>query len=158
MEEATTALRWLRRLQRLPGHQLLFVAGLALAAPYSATIRPRLVSVDHCRMTLAMRHRRAVSNHLRTVHAAAMANLAELTGSLCVVASIPATARWIPNALELRYLRKARGDLQARCVFTPPDWQRQQDLSIPIELTDAEGECVATARLGVRIGPKPHPR
>lgn len=158
MDEATTALRWLRRLQRVPGHQALFVTGLALAAPYSATIRPRLVAVDHCRMTLAMRRRRAVTNHLHTVHAAAMANLAELTGSLCVMTSIPASARWIPNALELRYLRKARGDLQASCAFTPPDWRRQQDLSVPIELTDAHGESVATARLGVRIGPKPPPR
>lgn len=157
MDEATTALRWLRRLQRVPGHDVLFVAGLALAAPYSATIRPRLVSIDHCRMTLAMRRRRAVTNHLRTVHAAAMANLAELTGSLCVMASIPSSARWIPNALELRYLRKARGDLQASCAFAPPDWERQQDLSIPIELTDAQGACVATARLSVRIGPRPAP-
>lgn len=106
-------------------------------------------------MVIAMEKRRAVTNHMRTVHAAAIANLAELTGSACVQMSIPSTARWIPCGLAVRYLEKARTDLRATCEFEPPDWHHKQDTPIPIEVHDLNGVKVATAILDMRIGPKP---
>lgn len=153
--EETPTLRWLRRLQRIPGHHLWLHAGIALAAPYSATIRPRILHAAPGHLEIGMRKRRAVTNHLGTVHAAALANLMELCGSLAVQLAIPATARWIPAGLDIRYLRKARTDLTAVCHFTPPsDWQRKQDWPVTITVHDAQGEAVADAVLHMRIGPK----
>lgn len=42
--------------------------------------------------------RRAVHNHLGTVHAIALCNLAELVMGLLVDAATPADMRWIPRA------------------------------------------------------------
>jgi acyl-coenzyme A thioesterase PaaI-like protein len=153
--EETPALRWLRRLQRIPGHHLLFRVGIAWAAPYSATIRPRILCAAPGHLEIGLRKRRAVTNHLGTVHAAALANLMELCGSLAVQLVIPATARWIPAGLDIRYLRKGRTDVRAVCAFTPPDWQRDQDWPVTIQVLDATDALIAEAVLHMRIGPKP---
>mgnify|MGYP005813734219 CR=1 FL=1 len=153
--EETAMLRWLRRLQRIPGHHFLLLLGIRLAAPYSATIRPRIHHAAPGHLEVGMRKRRAVTNHLGTVHAAALANLMELCGSLAVQLAIPPTVRWIPAGLDIRYLRKARTDLMAVCHFTPPaDWQQKQNWPVTITVQDAQGETVADAVLHMRIGPK----
>ncbi|MDY6942777.1 MAG: hotdog fold domain-containing protein [Pseudomonadota bacterium] len=152
--EETTAIRWFRRIQRIPFHNALIVFGLKLAAPYSANIRPRILKAEPCSMEIAMKKRRAVTNHMRTVHAVAMANLVELTASACVQMSIPRSARWIPSGLNIRYLKKARSDLRAVCRFDPPDWQTKQDIEIPVDVFDTEGDKVVAATLLMRIGPK----
>ena len=154
-EPTTSTLRWFKRLQRIPGHHWLIQRAIAFGAPYSATIRPHLLEAEPYRLVIAMKKRRAVTNHMRTVHAAAIANLAELAGSACVQLSIPSTARWIPSGLSVRYLKKAHTDLRAVCEFDPPDWYRKQDIVIPIDIYDLNCERVATANLDMRIGPKP---
>ncbi len=153
--DESPAITWFQRLQKIPGHHLLIQLGIALGAPYSANIRPRIVYAAPYHLEVMMRKRHAVTNHMRTVHAAALANLMELTASGCVQMNIPASARWIPSGLDIRYLKKARTDLRAVCRFEPPDWQRKQDIDIPIEVFDQQGEKVASAILHMRIGPKP---
>lgn len=153
--EETLMLRALRRLMRVPGHNVLFRAGLAVAAPYSATIRPRLIHAAPGHLELGMRKRRAVTNHMRTLHAAALANLMELCGSMAVQLAIPPTARWIPAGLDIRYLRKGRTDVRAVCSFTPPDWQCDQDWPVTIQVLDTTGARIAEAVLHMRVGPKP---
>ena len=61
----TLAIRWFQRLQKIPGHHLLINLGLSLVAPYSGTIRPRIVRVAPGYMEVKMKKRRAVENHMR---------------------------------------------------------------------------------------------
>ncbi len=152
--DETPMLRAIRLLMRVPGHNLLFRWGLALAAPYSATIRPRLVHAAPGCLELGMAKRRAVSNHMGTLHAAALANLMELCGSLAVQLTIPRSARWIPSGLDIRYRRKARTAVRARCGLDPLDWHQNQDVPLQIEVIDEHNEVVAEATLHMRIGPR----
>jgi len=153
--EETRMQRALRRLMRVPGHNFLFRIGLALAAPYSANIRPRLIHAAPGHLELGMCKRRAVTNHMRTLHAAALANLMELCGSMAVQLAIPPTARWIPAGLDIRYLRKGRTDVRAVCSFTPPNWRIDQDWPVTIQVLDATDALIAEAVLHMRVGPKP---
>lgn len=104
--------------------------------------------------TSAMKKRRAVTNHMGTMHAAAMANLIELTASGAVQASIPRSARWIPSGMNIEYLKKAKTDLRSVCKFDIPDWHKNQDLSIEVQLFDINEQQVARGVVLIRVGPK----
>jgi len=54
-----------------------------------------------------------VLNHIGTVHAIAMCNMAELAGGTMTEVTVPATHRWIPKGMTVEYLKKAETDLIA---------------------------------------------
>jgi acyl-coenzyme A thioesterase PaaI-like protein len=75
-------------------------------APYFATIRPTVESLQAGRCVVRLRDRRRVRNHLGTVHAIALCNAAELAGGLATDAAMPPQLRWIPKGMQVRYLKK----------------------------------------------------
>ncbi len=102
-----------------------------------------------------MRDRPAVRNHLRSVHAIALANLAEVSSGLALLAGLPAEARAILVGLEVDYLKKGRGTLLSRCDFPPVTSAEARDLVVESEITDGTGELVARGRARWRIAPAP---
>lgn len=68
-----------RRLARWPGGRWLFTRAVCFKAPYFASIRPCITVLETGRCEGTLADRRAVRNHLGTVHAIALCNLAELT-------------------------------------------------------------------------------
>ena len=104
----------------------------------------------------SLRHRRKVTNHIGTVHAIALCNLAELSGGLMVDASLPASMRWIPKGMTVEYLHKAIGTLRA--VATPAqaiiEAPAGYELPVNIVVTDASGEAVFHARITMWLSPR----
>ncbi|PCJ20795.1 MAG: DUF4442 domain-containing protein [Gammaproteobacteria bacterium] len=145
--------RWAQKAFNMPGAHFLTWLGTFIAVPYTSSIRPKFVRVAPGHFEIAMKKRRAVTNHMGTVHAAAMANLIELTASGAVQAIIPATARWIPSGMNIQYLKKAKTDLRSVCKFDIPDWHKKQDLSVNVDLVDSHGEIVAQGTVFIRLGP-----
>ena len=87
---ASSVLSLYRRITRWPaGHWLFSRAGLS-QAPYFATIAPRFVALEPGRCEVRIRDRRRVHNHIGTVHAIALCNLAELSAGVMTDATIPA--------------------------------------------------------------------
>src|SRR2546426_5460594 len=105
-----------------------------------------------------MADRRAVRNHLNSIQAVALANLAEVTSGLAVTTGLPASARGIPTTLSIAYLKKARGTLTAEARCDIPDSSREAEHDFESVISNAAGEVVARATVRWRIGPPQPPR
>jgi len=144
-----------QRLAGKPGGKWAFSRLVCLKAPYFGSIRPRFEDLrpEYCR--LRIRKRRAVLNHIGTVHAIAMCNMAELAGGTMTEVTIPATHRWIPKGMTVEYLKKATTGLVA--VATPeskPDWSAPGDYPVNVLVTDRGNEAVFRAVITMWVSPK----
>lgn len=154
---ARSAAQWIRdgweRLKYLPGGRRLFDRLLGLAIPYTGALGAQVQSLEsgHARVRLPDRH--GVRNHLDSIHAIALANLAELTGNLALVYSLPPDARFIVKGLSIEYLKKARGDITGECRCEPIASSERRSYPLDIELRDSSGMLVAKARLETLVGP-----
>ena len=101
---------------------------------------------------LALRDRRAVRNHLGSIHAIALANLGELASGLAMTTALPAGVRGIVVRIECEYGKKARGSLVAETRVIAPEVRGDIDHEVRAEITDASGAIVATVRVHWRLG------
>lgn len=139
------------RMKSLPGGPRLFSLAVCAKAPYFGSIRPLITELKPGRVVVTMSKRRAVENHLKTVHAIAMCNMAELAGGMMTDVSIPKGARWIPSGMTVRYLRKAKTDLTAVADGSGIDWERGGDLVVPVRVSDTAGEVVFEADITMNV-------
>lgn len=154
---STQILSLYRSLARKPLGHWLFSQLVCFKAPYFASIRPRLVSLAPNRGEATIAHRRRVTNHLGTVHAIALCNLAEFVGGLTTDASIPASMRWIPRGMSVEYLKKAVGTMHAIATpaFTPYAAGEGYELPVEVVIGNPQGETVFRARIAMWVSPRP---
>ena len=146
-----------RRAQRWPGGGWLFSFGVCRAAPYFGSIAPRVLVLEPNRCDARIADRRAVHNHIGTVHAIALCNLAELCAGLMTDASLPKGMRWIPKGMTVRYLMKARGTLVGSAMPATPLVVADSGYEVPVDVVvrDAAGEAVFDARVTMWLSPSP---
>lgn len=143
------------RLSPLPGGKWLFSRLVGWTAPYTGTLDARVEALEpgYCRVALA--DRRRVRNHLRSVHAVALMNLAEMTSGLAAIFSMDPSLRGIITHLEMDYVKKARGRIRAECRIDDLDSlhrHERHEVRLAVELTDPEGETVARGRAHWLLG------
>ncbi len=146
--------RW-RRLSALPGGRRLFSRLLGRMVPYTGTIRPQVLELSVGYARLAMRDRRQVRNHLGSIHAVALVNLAEAASGLAFNVSLPEDARSILTGLSIEYLKKARGRLTAESTSPIPESSEEREYEIEVVIHDEAGDLVARAEARWRVGPRP---
>lgn len=142
-------------LRGVPGGHRIFSAIVGRMAPYTGTIDPHVTELRRGYAEVRMGDRRSVRNHLGSVHAVALANLAELTGNVALAYALPDDGRFIVTRMTIEYLKKARGSLRGVCEAPAPDGSERREYDVPVEIFDEGGEVVARATLRSLVGPKP---
>lgn len=124
------------------------------AIPYSGSIRPEILELSRGLAKIRMRDRRFHRNHLKSLHAIAIANLAECASGLSLVPGLSEDAQAILTHFQIEYLKKGRGSLEAESHCSPPTTSTQQDLVVESIVTNRKREIVARAKATWRIGAK----
>ncbi|GAB2496708.1 hotdog fold domain-containing protein [Arenimonas alkanexedens] len=153
----TPLLKLYRKFTRFPGGQWLFSRAVCFKAPYFGSIRPRVRGLEHGRCEATIPHRRAVQNHIGTVHAIALCNLAELCAGVMIDASLPRDMRWIPKGMTVSYLKKAQGTMRAVATPMIPIVSATESYGLPInvDVHDPAGQKVFHAEITMWLSPKP---
>ncbi len=152
-----TTLEIWERFKTKPFGKQLFSKMLCHKAPYFGSIKPVFVELMPGSCEVRIRKRRAVLNHIGTVHAIAMCNMAELAAGTMTDVTVPKTHRWIPKGMTVEYLNKAATELKA---VAKPLGEMPLDApgEYPVEVlvTDTGGTQVFRAKIAMWISPKPN--
>lgn len=145
---------WSRLGGTAPGRWL-FAQLIRFAVPYSGSIGARVTSLEPGRATVTLRDRRAVRNHLGSIHAVTLANLAELSSGLAMLAALEPGVRGIVTELTIKYHKKARGRLTATGTAAPPTVVEPTEALAHAEIRDASGDVVAEATVSWKLDRRP---
>jgi len=112
---------------------------------FAGTAGVRFEELTDARSVLLLQNRKKVQNHIGGVHAAAMALLAETASGSLFGMNVPRTHLPLIKTMNIRYLRRAQGDLRAEATLTPEQRLRIQsepkgDVLVPVIVTDEAGE------------------
>jgi acyl-coenzyme A thioesterase PaaI-like protein len=151
---AGPTLRAWMRAQRSAFGRWLFARTVSRRAPYFGTIRPRFLDLQPKLCRVSMKKRRAVENHIGTVHALAMGNLCELAAGMCTEVTIPVAMRWIPRGMTIEYLAKAGTDVTATARLEKTEWHGAENVSVPVSVHDTDGKEVVRAVISMYVSPR----
>ena len=149
-------LRLWERFSTTPLRRWLFSRIVCFRAPYFGSIMPLFVSMQPGEVVIQMRKRRRVKNHIGTVHAIAMCNLAELAAGTMMEVSIPGSHRWIPKNMSVEYLSKAETDVRAIATLSPlPEFGSDaSEIQVPVAILNHHGETVMKASIRMWVSPR----
>src|SRR5215204_625918 len=115
-----TLLRLWGRLRALPGGTWLFSQIFGWRVPYSRSVRPhiRVLTPGHAEVDIP--DRRGNRQHLGSIHAIALLNVAEQASGLALLTALPDGIRGIVTQISIQYFKKGRGSIRAVCDVAPP--------------------------------------
>ncbi len=142
------------QLHRLPRGKQLYSYLIGRYAPYTGTIPALIEELGIGSSKVTLKECPSIRNHLRSIHAVALANLAELTGNIALSYSMPIDARFIVSKIEIEYLKKARGTVTGLCDCPVPTSNERKVYLVPVRIVNEVGEVVCTAILHSLVGPK----
>lgn len=99
MAKGNRVLKLWRMLSSKPAGRWTFTRAICLKTPYFASIHPAFEALEPEFARVSMKKRRSVTNHIGTVHAIAICNMAEMAGGLMAEVTVPTSHRWISGNL-----------------------------------------------------------
>lgn len=147
------------RLAAKPGGRQLFSAAISVKVPYFATVLPTVRELRPGRCEVTAPKWFGVYNHIRTFHAIATCNLAELAMGMLAEATVPVTHRWLPKSMTVNYVAKAETGLRAVAELSeiPEFGDEGFDLPVPVTIYDKHDKPVTEGVITIWITPKKRP-
>lgn len=138
--------RLVSKFDSLPGGLRTFVQSMLLGrkVPFVGTAKLRIEEVSQTRVVVSIRNRRRVQNHIKGVHAAAMALLAETATGFAIGMYVPDDKTLLLKSMKIEYVRRAQGDLRAVVELRPEQLDalltdERGQLNVPVSVTDQGG-------------------
>ena len=130
--------------------------GMALAVPYISHMGIEVTEMDEGTATAVLPDRPELHNHVGSQHAGALFGVAETASGAAFVGAFAirmGDVTPLARSAEIAYVKVARGAVEARARLTMPadealatlDKDGRVDFSVEVEMTDGEGDVVATA-------------
>lgn len=155
MNASTTKVMSLyNRTKLLPFGQRIFSKMVSRMAPYFGTIKPKITDLRPNYCECFIKKRRAVHNHIKTVHVIAICNGLEMAMGVMAEASIPKHLRWIPKGMSVDYTAKAGSDIRCVAKVNPEQWV-PGDLLVEVNAYDENDVVVVTGHIKLWISEKP---
>lgn len=130
------------RLRGIPGGTWIFSRFLGWKVPYTGSIGAHVRELEPGYARITLRDRRAVRQHLGSVHAVALINLGEVASGLAMLGALGPGIRGIVTKLSAEYFKKARGTLTAVARATVPEVMEAVDHTVSADITDQTDELV----------------
>ena len=146
-------LRYWRLLSPYPGGQWVFAQLFSRMVPYSGSVGPRIRVLESGHAEVEIPDRRSNRQHLGSVHAIALINVAEQASGLAMLAGLPDGIRAIVTHISMQYLKKARGTIRAVSTVEVPKVTVDTDIDVTADCLDRDGAVVARATVRWRVGP-----
>jgi acyl-coenzyme A thioesterase PaaI-like protein len=144
-----------RSMSATPLGRRAFSVMFARKAPYFRTVRPQVRDVRPHHAELTIRNRRAVQNHLGTLHAIAVCNGLEAAMGLLAEATTPTGRRWIPKGMQVSYLAKSTTDLLCVAETDRADWAQVGDVPVRVRAVRTDGVVVVEGVITIYVSEKP---
>ena len=150
-------LRSWRTLAPLPGGRWLFTQLVKWTVPYTGSVSPRVEVLEPGIARISITQRRRLEQHLGSIHAIALANVAEFASGAAMSTALPAGFRGIVTRFTIEYFKKARGTVTAESRVALPHLSEEGEHDFVSEVKDASGAVVARAVVTWRLGPTVQP-
>ncbi len=145
------------RLGTSPAGRWLYSRLVGWYIPYTGSIGCVIERLEPGHAIVRLPYRRKIRNHLNSVHAIALANLAEFSTGLAVLSGMPSGQNGILVGIDVSYEKKARGVITAECRTELPDYSSSnaERIEVPVETVIRDGAGEVTTRAVARwlIGP-----
>ena len=134
------------KINRLPAFLRPRALSLAVGkvVPFVGTSRLRIEELTEERVIASIRNRRRVQNHIKGVHAAAMALLAETASGFAVGMNLPDDKLPLIKSFKVDFKKRTKGDMRVVATLTPKQRERLKteargDLLVEVHVTDETG-------------------
>ena len=144
-----------RKLSPLPGGSWLFTQLVKWMIPYTGSVSPRVETLEPGFARISIAQRRRLEQHLGSIHAIALMNVAEFASGAAVTTALPAGYRGIVTKMTIDYFKKGRGTVTAESRPTLPDLTVEGEYDFISEITDQKGDLIARATVRWKLGPVP---
>tara|TARA_B110000116_G_scaffold272329_1_gene296660 strand:- start:2047 stop:2520 length:474 start_codon:yes stop_codon:yes gene_type:complete len=154
MEAKSLPLKYWNKISHYRLGRWCFAKLICWRVPYFSSISPSFLTYSEASVTVSMRKKRGVTNHLGTIHVIAIANLCELAAGTLMEAGLMASMRWIPKGMNINYIKKANTTLIATAVMPEVVEGQIADTIVPVSVLDANGIEVVQADIIMYLTPK----
>jgi acyl-coenzyme A thioesterase PaaI-like protein len=144
-----------RRLSPLPGGRWMFTQLVKWMVPYTGSVSPRVEILEPGYARISITQRRRLEQHLGSIHAIALMNVAEFASGAAMTTALPAGYRGIVTKMSIEYFKKARGTVTAESRPQLPNLTVEGEYDFTSEITDQKGDQVARAIVRWKLGPVP---